>query len=607
MADLPNRVGQQLGNYRLIRLLGQGGFAEVYLGEHIHLGTQAAIKVLHTQLGSDDVDKFRTEARTIARLIHPHIVRVLEFGVEGRIPFLVMDYAPNGTLRKLHPKGSSLALATIVTYVKQVADALQYAHDEKLIHRDIKPENMLVGRRNEVFLSDFGIALVAQSSRYQSAQEMAGTMAYMAPEQIQGKPRPASDQYALGIVVYEWLTGDRPFHGSFTELVGQHLSVVPPSLREKVPTIPLAVEQVVMTAFAKDPKQRFASVQAFATALEQASQPTRVSLSRPPLIVPPSNSVSQSTQLAPSSGQLAPSQAPSNQTSELTGGWTSTRKVPSAANGELLPSQSVQPPVLGTPLIQAAPQALFSSPGGPYASRGISRRTMILGLGLAGLTVAGGGIALLSHTLGPQVSSPLSTPSPTARPTSGPTITSILHGAVATPPSEVNLTSEGTSDWIYWGLYTSSTVDRKNEVPPQISTFWTIGNATAIAFINNNVAYSWSDGMPDRTIANTTTGVLVNGVNNGFGFSVPASTTTRTLRVHVDVWLSQGKFTAFLDDGSGLVYTDELLNNTGGTTQAVYTLTYRSSSNGQQLTITFVEVNAYYSLANVALAAATLQ
>src|SRR5947207_4007117 len=120
--EMPDCVGQQLGNYRLLRLLGAGGFAEVYLGEHIHLGTQAAIKVLHTQLTNDDVDMFRTEARTIAHLIHPHIVRVLEFGVEAR-PFLVMDYAPNGTLRQRHPKGTRLPLDTIASYVKQVADA----------------------------------------------------------------------------------------------------------------------------------------------------------------------------------------------------------------------------------------------------------------------------------------------------------------------------------------------------------------------------------------------------------------------------------------------------------------------------------------------------
>src|SRR6266446_8425610 len=100
---MDDRIGQQLGNYRLLRLLGQGGFAEVYLGEHIYLDTAAAIKVLHTQLDSDDVEHFRTEARTIARLMHPHIVRVLDFGLEGLTPFLVMDYAPNGTLRQRHP------------------------------------------------------------------------------------------------------------------------------------------------------------------------------------------------------------------------------------------------------------------------------------------------------------------------------------------------------------------------------------------------------------------------------------------------------------------------------------------------------------------------
>src|ERR1700686_1049298 len=101
--EMADRVGQKLGNYQLIRLLGEGAFAEVYLGEHTHLGTLAAIKVLHTQLTSDDVDQFRTEARTIARLIHSHIVRVLEFDVEDKTPFLVMDYAPYGTLRRRHP------------------------------------------------------------------------------------------------------------------------------------------------------------------------------------------------------------------------------------------------------------------------------------------------------------------------------------------------------------------------------------------------------------------------------------------------------------------------------------------------------------------------
>jgi len=268
--EVPNRVGQRLGNYQLIRLLGEGGFAEVYLGEHIHLGSYAAIKVLHSQLSSAEREKFRLEARTLVHSVHPHIVRILGFGLEGKIPFLVMDYAPNGTLRQRHPKGKRLQLTTIISYVRQVAEALQFAHDQKLIHRDIKPENILVGQRNEVLLSDFGIAIVTQSSRYKNVQDMAGTIAYMAPEQIQAHPRPASDQYALGIVAYEWLCGERPFHGAFTEIAIKHAVVPPPSLCEKVPTLFPAVEEVVLRALAKDPKERFGSVLAFADALERA-------------------------------------------------------------------------------------------------------------------------------------------------------------------------------------------------------------------------------------------------------------------------------------------------------------------------------------------------
>src|SRR6266487_4862683 len=268
MAD--NRSGQQLGNYRLTRLLGQGGFADVYLGEHIYLKKQTAIKILQIRLAGDDMQGFLNEARTIASLKHPHIVRVLDFGVEGATPFLVMDYALLGTLRQRYPKGTRLPLATIVSYVKQVASALQYAHERKLIHRDIKPENMLLESVNEILLSDFGIALFVQSSDYQTTQETAGTVAYMAPEQLQGKPRPASDQYALGIVVYEWLSGDRPFNGTFTEIASQHMFVPPPSLRSKIPGISPEIEQVVLTALSKDPQQRFSSIKAFAVAFEGA-------------------------------------------------------------------------------------------------------------------------------------------------------------------------------------------------------------------------------------------------------------------------------------------------------------------------------------------------
>jgi serine/threonine protein kinase len=279
MAD---HVGQQLGSYRLVRLIGRGGFADVYLGEHVYLNTKVAIKILQTKVTDDELEAFLKEARTVASLVHPHIVRVMDFGVQSDTPFLVLDFAPNGSLRQRHPRGTQLPLNTIVSYVRQIAEGLQHAHDEKFIHRDVKPENMLLGRRNDVLLSDFGIADIAQSSRYQSTQEAAGTAAYMAPEQIQGKPRQASDQYALGIVVYEWLSGNRPFRGSFTELCAQHIYASPPPLHEKMPAISPHVEQVVMTALAKDPRQRFKSIHAFANALEQASRPEEPAVDRAP-------------------------------------------------------------------------------------------------------------------------------------------------------------------------------------------------------------------------------------------------------------------------------------------------------------------------------------
>jgi serine/threonine protein kinase len=268
---MANHIAQQFGNYQLVRHLGRGAFSDVYLGMHVHLKTPAAIKLLHTELTSSDVEKFRNEARTIARLEHPHIVRVLDFGIENHTPYLVMVFAPNGTLRQRHPKGSIVSLATIVSHVTQIAGALQFAHNQKFIHRDIKPENMLLGSHNEVLLSDFGFVLLAQSSLSQSTKEMAGTIPYMAPEQFHGQPRFASDQYSLGIVVYEWLTGDRPFQGSVLEIATQHVMNPPPPVREKNSSVPPEVEEVLLTALAKEPQQRFASVQAFATALQQAS------------------------------------------------------------------------------------------------------------------------------------------------------------------------------------------------------------------------------------------------------------------------------------------------------------------------------------------------
>ena len=269
---MTDRVGQQLGNYHLVRLLGRGGQAEIYLGEHRYLHRHAALKVLHASLDDKHVEQFLAEAQTLARLVHPSIVRVLDYTVEQATPVLIMDYSPSGTMRQRYPPGTCVPLATVVSAVSQVASALQYAHSNHVIHRDVKPENLLLGPRDEVLLSDFGLSVFAPSPELLSTQEMAGTLPYMAPEQIQGKPCFASDQYALAVMVYEWLTGRRPFTGSAWQLAQQHLSALPPSLRTHNASLPEAVERVVLKALSKEPRERYVSVQSFAQALTLASQ-----------------------------------------------------------------------------------------------------------------------------------------------------------------------------------------------------------------------------------------------------------------------------------------------------------------------------------------------
>jgi len=283
---MTERVGQFLGNYQLLRLLGRGAFAEVYLAEHRYLEVPAAIKVLHMRMEPDTHAQFLREARTIAHLQHPHIVRVLEFGFQDQTPFLVMEYTPNGTLRTQHPKGMRLSLEQVVSYVKQIAPALDYAHQQRVIHRDVKPENMLLNTNDEVVLSDFGIAVVQHSLGSLSTQNPAGTPLYMAPEQIQGKPTAASDQYALGVLVYEWLCGEPPFRGSLFEVFSQHLHLAPPSLCDRIPSLPPAVEDAVFGVLAKEPQARFVTVQDFAGVLENVSVATQslsLSLSSVPL------------------------------------------------------------------------------------------------------------------------------------------------------------------------------------------------------------------------------------------------------------------------------------------------------------------------------------
>jgi serine/threonine protein kinase len=267
-----DRTGQQIGYYRLVKLLGEGGFAEVYLGQHVHLASrQAAIKILH--LVGVDQRKFQEEAETTAKLDHPHIVHLLDAAIEQGEPFLVLEYAPGGPLRARHPKGSVVPLASVGAYLKEIAPALQYAHDKDILHLDIKPENILIGQGGELMLSDFGVALLMQTGQtsLEAIHGIGGTSRYMAPESFLGRPKKASDQYSLAIVLYELLCGSPPFRGENRIQLGyQHNHEPVPPLREKNQAIPVDIEAVITRALAKKPEDRFANVQALAEAFERA-------------------------------------------------------------------------------------------------------------------------------------------------------------------------------------------------------------------------------------------------------------------------------------------------------------------------------------------------
>ncbi|MEO8953572.1 MAG: protein kinase [Ktedonobacteraceae bacterium] len=262
---MSNRVGQQLGDYRLLRLLGEGHETQVYLGEHVVYRTLVAIKCPVSNWG-DALQCFTADVQTAQQLKHRSIARVFANGTQDSTPFLAMEYAPGGNMRQ--PKGSCLSLTTVVPYVQQLSSALQYAHERQFMHRSLLPENILLGAQNDLLLADFtpyidGTSVLPTGQPKHSVKSQA--YLYMAPEKVQGHPIPASDQYALAAIVYEWLCGVPPFDDIAAALYGE-----PIPLRQRLATLSPAAEIVLLVALARKAEYRFASIQGFANALTLA-------------------------------------------------------------------------------------------------------------------------------------------------------------------------------------------------------------------------------------------------------------------------------------------------------------------------------------------------
>ena len=252
------------GRYELVELIGRGGMSSVWKADDRLLDRTVAIKVLHEQFTQDEeyVERFRREARSVAQLSHPNIVTVIDRGEEGGRQYIVFECVEGENLKQLIERSGPLPVRDALLLALQTARALSFAHDRGLIHRDVKPQNVLLNEDGQAKVTDFGIARSVDVEGVTITGTVLGTSEYIAPEQARGQRVDAlTDVYSLGVVLYELLAGDVPFHGeNFVAIALRHVNEPPPSVLDRRPDCPPRVAMAVERAMAKRPEDRFASM-----------------------------------------------------------------------------------------------------------------------------------------------------------------------------------------------------------------------------------------------------------------------------------------------------------------------------------------------------------
>jgi len=297
--------GKTLGQYRLTERLGRGGMAEVYKAYQPGLDRYVAIKVLHAYFAEEEDfrNRFQREARAVARLRHSNVVQVYDFGVEGDIYYMAMEFLSGGTLKqRLRQADELLAPAETLRIVERVAAALDYAHARGIYHRDVKPSNVMLTDDRQVILTDFGLAKMAEGSQFTRSGMSVGTPEYMAPEQGQGLPIDhRADVYSLGVVLYELLTGQVPYTADTpVAIIFKHIIDPLPLPRSLNADLDQGLERVILKALAKSPADRYQSAGELAAGLRQALADSDQDLPTPPPAPAPD------TQVLPPAGPPAP-------------------------------------------------------------------------------------------------------------------------------------------------------------------------------------------------------------------------------------------------------------------------------------------------------------
>ena len=306
-------TGQRInGRYEVKRLLGSGGMAEVFLAYDLILDRQVAVKMLAYNFKNDreSLRRFTREATSTTELMHPNIVNIYDVG-EAHVPYIVMEYIGGTDLKEYINRHHPIAHQTVVSIMDKILSAISYAHSQGVIHRDIKPYNILIDEKGTVKITDFGIALALSQNSLTQTNSLLGSVHYISPEQARGAiATKASDIYSLGILLYELLTGTVPFKGeSAVSIALKHFQNDFPSVRDQQPSIPQALENVILKATAKDPNHRYSSVEAMREDLQTVLDPTRRYEEK---FLPPNINADQTKRLTP----IAPVVADDNSAEE---------------------------------------------------------------------------------------------------------------------------------------------------------------------------------------------------------------------------------------------------------------------------------------------------
>lgn len=455
--------GLQLGQYKLLRLLGSGGMGEVYLAEDARINQYVAIKVSRTEASTypnsntvpDTIRLFQREARAIAQLEHPHILSLLSYGEEyvagNMLIYIVMPYRREGSFANwLQQRGENELLSgeDSAYFIAQAADALQYVHEHHIVHQDVKPSNFLLRakkdspQRPDLLLADFGIARLSTSTASVS-QSIRGTPAYMAPEQWSGQPVYATDQYALAVLAYELLTGHSPFAGRQEQVMYQHFHVQPQPPSIINPQLSRDIDAVILKALAKQPENRFHSIAAFAAALQEAIAGLDASTIIKPL-VPPNKS---DTLLA----------APT-----LHSSLNRTVPITDANRQEQITHPVVRNSEAGAPGTFAPTPTETYHPSSHNGKRGISTGTAILLVGFVLVLLFGGFGFYYLHTMNPPSS-------PTQAITTTPTTPLINASSTASANALTNANSTATANALT-NANATATASTLNNTPTVVPT-----------------------------------------------------------------------------------------------------------------------------------------